>query len=441
VNAPAIDTIVAPATPIGRSALAIVRLDGPLSAGILSKLCGTNTLVRPRVATLVHLHHDSQLLDQCIATRYAAPHSFTGNDLVELTLHGSPALVEGVIRAAVDLGARLAEPGEFTERAVLNGKLDLVQAESIADVINARTALQANLSLANLEGSLSRKATAIRESLLHVISRLEAALDFSEEGYEFIQRNDARSIIERAIEEAEALLETYRRGRATREGLSAVILGRPNAGKSTLLNRLVGTDRAIVTAIPGTTRDIVRETIEIGGLPVTLADTAGLRESSDVVESIGVDRARRAAEASDVVLYLIDATAGFADDDRRELARWPDAWIVYTKVDLAPAPEGSVGISVVNERGIAELLERLDQFVREHFVASEGSLVNERQRIAVAECADALRAAVASIDAGHDEQIIVVDLYRAATALGLLTGAITREEVFDEIFSKFCIGK
>ena len=439
MNAPAIDTIVAPATPLGRSALAIVRIDGPLSGAILLRL--TSISPEPRIATLVHLWHDGQLLDQCIVTRYEAPHSFTGNDLVELTLHGSPALVEGVIRAAVDLGARLAEPGEFTERAVLNGKLDLVQAESIADVINARTALQANLSLANLEGSLSRKATAIRESLLHVISRLEAALDFSEEGYEFIQRSDARTMIARAIEDAEALLETYRRGRATREGLSAVILGRPNAGKSTLLNRLVGTDRAIVTPIPGTTRDIVRETIEIGGLPVMLADTAGLRESADAVESIGVERARRAAEAGDVVLYLIDAAGGIAEEDRRELARWPNAWIVYSKIDLAPAPAGSIGISVTNERGIAELLERLDQFVRERFVAAEGSLVNERQRVAVAECADALRAAVGSIDAGHEEQIIVVDLYRAATALGLLTGAITREEVFDEIFSKFCIGK
>jgi tRNA modification GTPase len=301
--------------------------------------------------------------------------------------------------------------------------------------------LQANLSLANLEGTLSRKATAIRESLLHVISRLEAALDFSEEGYEFIQRSAARLIIERAINDAEALLETYRRGRAPREGLSAVILGRPNSGKSTLLNRLVGTDRAIVTPIPGTTRDIVRETIEIGGLPVTLADTAGLRESSDAVESIGVERARRAATAGDVVLYLIDAAGGITDEDRRELERWQDAWVVYSKIDLAPAPAGSIGISVTRERGIAELLQRLDQFVRERFVAAEGSLVNERQRLAVAECADALRAAVASIDAGHDEQIIVVDLYRAATALGLLTGAITRDEIFDEIFSKFCIGK
>jgi len=432
-----IDTIVAPATPIGRSALAIVRIDGPLSGTILEKLSGV--FPEPRQVTLVRLTQDSQHIDQCVAVRYEAPHSFTGNDLVELTLHGSAAIVEEVIRAAVVLGARHAEAGEFTERAVLNGKLDLVQAESIADLINARTSLQASLSLANLEGSLSRKATAIRESLLHVISRLEAALDFSEEGYEFISGGEARAIIERAIADADALLETYRRGRATRSGLNLAILGRPNAGKSTLLNRLVGSDRAIVTPIPGTTRDIVRETIEIGGLPVTVADTAGLRESGDVVESIGIDRARKAAESSDIIVYLVDASIGLTDDDRRELQRWKDAWIVYTKTDLAPAPPNAMGIGI--DRGIEELLARLDKAVREQFAAPEGSLVNERQRQAVAECADALRAALVSLESGHDEPIVLVDLYRASTALGLLIGAITREDVFDEIFSKFCIGK
>jgi tRNA modification GTPase len=434
-----IDTIVAPATPVGRSALAIVRIDGPLSGPILTSLSGA--LPEPRHVTIADLAHDGQHIDQCVATRFEAPHSFTGNDLVELTLHGSPVIVEAVIRAAVALGARYAEPGEFTERAVLNGKLDLVQAESIADLINSRTSLQAKLSLGNLEGSLSRKANAIREALLLVISRLEAALDFSEEGYEFISSGEARAIIETAIGDAGSLLETYRRGSATRSGLTAVILGRPNAGKSTLLNRLVGSDRAIVTPIPGTTRDIVRETIEIGGLPVTIADTAGLRESGDAVESIGVERARRAAEAADVVLYLVDASAGLTDEDRVELARWPDAWLIYTKSDLAAAPPGTVGISAVAGYGVDDLLSRLDTLVRERFAAPEGSLVNERQRRAVAECADALRAALASVDAGADEQFIVVDLYRASTALGLLTGAITREEIFDEIFSKFCIGK
>jgi tRNA modification GTPase len=425
-----VDTIVAPATPVGRSALAIVRIDGPRSAEILASLSGAAP--EPRVATFTQLH----TLDECIAVRYAAPHSFTGNDLVELTLHGSPHLVERVVRACVDLGARMAEPGEFTERAVLNGKLDLVQAESIADLINSRTALQAKLSLGNLQGALSRKAAAIRESLLFVISRLEAALDFSEEGYEFISRDDACAQIAGAIAGTHALAETYRRGRATTSGLTAVILGRPNAGKSTLLNRLVGSDRAIVTPIPGTTRDIVRETIDIGGLPVTIADTAGLRATGDAVESIGVDRAREAARSADIILYLVDASAGLTSDD--ELASFPNAMVVYTKTDLAPAPPGAIGI---HQDAIEPLLAHLDELVRESFAAPEGSLVNERQRVAVAECESALRAALASIDEGHEEQVVLVDLYRASTALGLLTGAITRDEVFTEIFSKFCIGK
>src|SRR5436190_17063171 len=427
------DTIVAPATPVGRSALAIVRIDGPRSAGILTALAGVTP--EQRIATLTQLH----TLDECIAVRYAAPHSFTGNDLVELTLHGSPLIVERVIRACVDLGARMAEPGEFTERAVLNGKIDLVQAESIADLINSRTALQAKLSLGNLQGALSRKAAAVRESLLFVISRLEAALDFSEEGYEFITRDDARSSIANAIAETQALAETYRRGHATTAGLTAVILGRPNAGKSTLLNRLVGSHRAIVTPIPGTTRDIVRETIDIGGLPVTIADTAGLRASEDVVESIGVDRAREAARSADIILYLVDAAVGLMPDD--ELASFPNALVVYAKTDLEPAPVGAIGISVTAERGVDELLAHLDALVRDNFAAPEGSLVNERQRLAVAECEIALRASLASLDDGHEEQVVLVDLYRASTSLGLLTGAITREDVFEEIFSKFCIGK
>jgi tRNA modification GTPase len=436
-NTPDLDTIVAPATPLGRGALAIVRIDGHRAASILETL--GSVAPDARIATLTQLTLDGEPLDECIAVRYAAPHSFTGNDLVELTLHGSPLLVERVVMAAVRLGARLAQPGEFTERAVLNGKLDLVQAESIADLINSRTALQARLSLGNLHGVLSHRAGAVRESLLYVISRLEAALDFSEEGYEFITRSAAREQIEDAIVQMQAMAETYRRGRATTSGLTAVILGRPNAGKSTLLNRLVGSDRAIVSSIPGTTRDIVRETIEIGGLPVTISDTAGLRSSDDVVESIGVARAREAAGKAEIVLYLVDSTVGLTPED--ELTAFPDAIVVFTKTDLVAAPPGSVGISVSTERGINELLGMLDRLVRDQFAAAEGSLVNERQRQAVLNCQEALTAALAALNSGLEEQVILVDLYRASTALGLLSGAITRDDVYSEIFSRFCIGK
>ncbi|HYI10322.1 MAG TPA: tRNA uridine-5-carboxymethylaminomethyl(34) synthesis GTPase MnmE [Thermoanaerobaculia bacterium] len=434
-----LDTIVAPATPLGRSALAIVRIDGAACFDILQRLTG-GEVPPARHATLVRLLHPEPI-DECIAVVYQSPHSFTGNDLVELTLHGNPLLVERVISACVSLGARMAEPGEFTERAVLNGKIDLVQAESVADLINARTTLQAKLSLSNLEGVLSRKAAAIRAVLLDVISRLEAALDFSEEGYEFITTAETRSRLETALADTSVLADTYRRGHATREGLSAVILGRPNAGKSTLLNRLVGSDRAIVTPIPGTTRDIVRETIEIGGLPVTLADTAGLRESADLVEGIGIERAREAARTADIVLYLVDATTGLAGEDRQELTVLENVLLVYTKADLAPTPADALSISAVYDHGIDKLLRRLDELVRERFAAPEGSLVNERQRLAVAECQAGLRAALQSAEAGMDEQMIVVDLYRAANALGVLTGAITREDILTEIFGRFCIGK
>ena len=438
----AFDTIVAPATAIGRGALAIVRIDGPQSGAILEALGGS--LPPERMATLMALRRESEDLDQCVVVRFQAPRSFTGNDLVELSLHGSPIVAERVIAACVALGARIAEPGEFTERAVLNGKIDLVQAEAIADLVDSRTALQARLSLHNVDGFLSERATAIRDSLLHVISRLEAALDFSEEGYEFIPREEAIRSVEETRQSVRAILESYRRGRATRAGLSLVILGKPNAGKSTLLNRLVGSDRAIVTPIPGTTRDIVRETIEIGGLPVTIADTAGLRAGADVVEDIGIARARDAAKQADLVLYLIDSTAGRDAEDEAELAGLPLTLVIATKNDVGDGSGAAdLSISAATGAGLEDLLRRLDAIVRDRFAAPESApaIVNERQRAAMAECESALDDALQSLAASAAEQFVVVDLRRAATALASLTGAITTDDVLREIFAKFCIGK
>jgi len=436
------DTIVAPATPNGRSALAIVRLDGPDALSILKSLTGRMEF-EPRRASHVQLQDSGGPLDDAVAIYYQKPRSFTGNDLVEVLLHGNPALVERLIRAVAPLGARIAEPGEFSERAVLNGKLDLLQAESISELISSRTALQTKLSLANLEGQLSAAALRTREALLQAISRLEAALDFSDEGYEFIERNELTDLITRAREDIRQICSTYQRGRATTRGLTAVILGQPNAGKSTLLNFLCGSERAIVTPIPGTTRDLIQETIEIGGLPVTLIDTAGLRESADVVESIGISRARKAATDADLILYLVDVTKGLDEADRSAFQEFPEALVVFTKTDLGSQPEGAMGISLGEQVDVAALMSRLDSNVRSRFVPPEGSptIVNERQNALFVAAGQSLDAALASIETGSGEEIVVTDLKRAAHSLALLVGAITEEDLLREIFAKFCIGK
>jgi tRNA modification GTPase len=441
VSGAELDTIIAPATPLGRSALAIVRIDGPRARSLVEEWAGRK--LEERRATRVRLSDHDGVIDEAVVTLFVAPRSFSGNDLVEISLHGSPAVVERLLRAAAHAGVRLAEAGEFTERAVLNGKLDLVQAEAIGDLIASRTAAQSKLALANLDGALSRQAKAAREELVAILSRFEAALDFAEEGYTFIERPEAVERLGRLAGDLREIEETFRRGRATAGGLTLVILGRPNAGKSTLLNALCGEDRAIVTAIPGTTRDLVRETIELGGLPVTVVDTAGLRETADEVEGIGVARAREAAARAEMVVYLIDAAAGETAEDREALARHPEALVIYTKTDLAPPPEGAIGISVPADDGLQGLLDRLGSEVREKYAVPEGggAVVNERQRRALQEARSAVEAAAEAVGQGESEEVVAVDLREGARALGLLTGEITTEELLREIFAKFCIGK
>jgi tRNA modification GTPase len=438
---PSFDTIVAPATPFGRSALAIVRLDGPRARAIAEELAGCE--LEERRATFARLRDGASAIDEGVVVRFEAPRSYTGNDLVEITLHGSPAVVERLLRAATSRGARLAEPGEFTERAVLNGKIDLVQAEAIGDLIESRTALQAKLALSNVEGALSREGAALREIVVDILTRVEAALDFAEEGYEFIDRAEAVAKIDDALARLASLEATFRRGAATTRGITAVILGRPNAGKSTLLNVLCGSDRAIVTPIAGTTRDLLRETIELGGLPVTLIDTAGLRAAEDPVEKIGVARALGAAAGADLVLYLVDAEQGRAAEDDEALRSHPEALVVYTKVDRAPAPEGSLGVSVTSGLGTDRLLGLLDRRVRDEYAIPEGSaaVVNERQHEALVEARDGLVSARASFESAASEEFAALELRRAARALGILTGAISTDEVIRRIFAKFCIGK
>jgi tRNA modification GTPase len=433
------DTIVAPATALGRGAIAVVRIDGPDAIAIVGALAGRE--LESRRATHVSLRDEGESIDDAVVIAYRAPASYTGNDLVEVSLHGSAFLVGRLLDVVRRRGARLAEPGEFTERAVLNGKLDLVQAESVVDLIDARASMQARLSLRNLGGELSRAAEAMRATLLDLVSRFEAALDFAEEGYEFVGRAEAEVLLESLLSEVRATSATWTRGHAIQAGLTAVILGLPNAGKSTLLNFLCGTERAIVTAIPGTTRDLLRETVDLGGIPVTFVDTAGLRDTGDAIEEIGIGRARAAAELADLVLYLVDARRGMTEDDRSELGRLRDPIVILTKGDLVTGVDDAV--SVLVGTGMPELLARLDSEVKRRYATAEESptVVNERQRGAFEASAEALEGALFSLRAGASEEFIAADLRRAAMALGALTGAISSDEIYREIFSRFCIGK
>jgi tRNA modification GTPase len=433
------DTIVAPATAPGRGAIAVVRIDGPDAIAIVEALAGRE--LEARRATHVSLHDGSETIDDAVVVAYRTPASYTGNDLVEVSLHGSAYLVGRLLDVVRRRGARLAEPGEFTERAVLNGKLDLVQAESVVDLVDARASLQARLSLRNLGGELSRAAESMRATLLDLVSRFEAALDFADEGYEFVGRDEAAVLLVALLEEVRSTAATWTRGHAIQAGLTAAILGLPNAGKSTLLNFLCGTERAIVTPIPGTTRDLLRETVDLGGLPVTFVDTAGLREAADAIEEIGVSRAREMAEHADLVLYLVDASRGMTDDDRAELARLRDPIVILTKGDLVPGEKGA--ISVVAGTGMPGLLSRLDDEVKARYATAEEAptVVNERQRGAFERCAEALEGALASLRSGASEEFVAADLRRAVTVLGALTGVISSDEIYREIFGRFCIGK
>lgn len=433
------DTIVAPATAPGRSAIAVVRIDGPDAISIVEALAGRE--LETRRATHTSLRDGNEAIDDAVVVVYRAPSSYTGNDLVEVSLHGSSYLVGKLIDVVRRSGARIAEPGEFTERAVLNGKLDLVQAESVADLVDARAAMQSRLSLRNLSGELSRASESMRATLLDLVSRFEAALDFADEGYEFVGRAEARSLLESLLGEVRETAATWSRGHAIQAGLTAVILGLPNAGKSTLLNFLCGTERAIVTPVAGTTRDLLRETVDLGGVPVTFVDTAGLRASGDAIEEIGVGRAREVARTADLVLYLIDSSQGVTDEDRAELGQLRDPIVVFTKSDLAEGGEGA--ISVLAGRGTKELLARLDAEVNERYAMAEESptVVNQRQRGAFHACAEALEGALAALRSEASEEFVAADLRRAASALGALTGAISSDDIYREIFGRFCIGK
>ncbi len=451
------DTIVAVATPPGRGGLGVVRLSGPAAVSVAGALLARHPPLEARRATVAHIVEASpddvfRAVDEVVVTWFAAPHSYTGEDVVEISGHGSPVLLERIVSLSQRAGARLAEPGEFTLRAYLNGRVDLVQAEAVRDLIDAVTPAQARLAMDQLDGTITAAIGRADSLLFSLIAKCEASLDFPDEGFHFVQPDEVRIALTDVIDSLDRLLETAGRGRLIREGRAVAITGRPNAGKSSLFNALLGRGRAIVTDVPGTTRDLLTERVDLHGVPVTLIDTAGLRESDDPIEREGVDRARAARETSGVVLVVLDLSAPVSDVDRQLLAQTEQASriVVINKVDRPNAwnPNGeswsnaAIRTSAVTGEGLDALRAAI---VREVSGESEWrdtpTLTNLRHIALIEGARDAVRRAQESLDHGATEELLLVDLHDARQLLEDVTGRRTADDVLRHIFSSFCVGK
>jgi tRNA modification GTPase len=436
------DTLVAIATPPGRGGIGVVRISGPSACGVAERLITHRGDLEPRRATFTRFCSAGlQARDHIVATYFPAPHSYTGEDVVELSAHGSPVVLRAIVEAAVSAGARLAEPGEFTLRAFLNGRIDLTQAEAVADLIDAVTPLQARAAFDQLEGTLTRTIAGVDAALFDLIARLEASVDFPEEGYHFVEPGALAAAIDGIAQRIDALLADARRGRLVREGLQVAIVGRPNVGKSSLFNALVGASRAIVTDVPGTTRDLVTETIDLEGLRVTLVDTAGLRETADCVEAEGVARARQAVDVADLTLVVVDEDQPSAVP-AGNLSRTKNL-VVQNKSDLG-RPARGIPVSAATGAGLDDLRAAMASALDAEPTRDRPAITNVRHIALVRRANEALqraRGAAAADGGAMSEEFVLADLQDARTALEEISGRRATDELLAHIFSRFCIGK
>jgi tRNA modification GTPase len=441
------DTIVAIATPPGRGGIGVVRLSGPQAHAIARRLLTVEAPLEARRATFRKIRSAEQVLDHAVVTLFPAPQSYTGDDVVELSAHGSPVVLQSIVAAAVAVGARLAEPGEFTLRAFLNNRLDLPQAEAVADLIDAVTPLQARTAFDQLQGTLTDRILQIDATLFDLVARLEASVDFPEEGYHFVEPAAIVDALDGLLQATSSLLSEGQRGRLIRDGLQVAIVGKPNVGKSSIFNALAGSDRAIVTSVPGTTRDLVTETVDINGLEVTLVDSAGIRMTDDPVESIGVSHARKAIHVADVVLVVVDGSLPLDDDDAailRETCQRRRV-VVANKSDIAEGVAGAfLSISATSGTGLDVLRQALERSVDDDLLDERPSITNMRHLNLVKRADDALtraRDAVAELGPSLSEEFVLADLQAARDAFEEISGRRAPDDLLAHIFSRFCIGK
>jgi tRNA modification GTPase len=458
------DTVVAIATPAGRGGIGVVRLSGPEARAIAQTMLRLKSELeanRAHFGELIDLE-SGERIDEVVATFFAKPHSYTTDDVVEISCHGSPVVLRHAVEMALARGARLAEPGEFTMRAFLNGRIDLTQAEAVRDLVDSQTLYQAQVAARQLDGALSKRLQPIKQKLVELIAVMEAGVDFAEDDVAVIPGQKILSRIAEIKGPLEDLLASFAFGKVVHEGLTLAIVGRPNVGKSSLFNRLVEHERAIVTATPGTTRDLVSETVSIGGIPVRLVDTAGIRTALDEAESIGIRKSLEALADADVVLVVLDITqmsdtAFEMDHDLIEKTRGRPRILVCSKADLHTEERGIVtrklppgetaepGVftSAVTGEGIDQLRAMILQLVRgDSGIHQETALLtNVRQHRLVLDAITALDAAAAAVPLNTPHEMILLDLYNALRPLDEITGATTADDILNLIFSSFCIGK
>jgi tRNA modification GTPase len=441
------DTIVAISTPPGRGGIGIVRLSGPRARTIAEPLLKLRHPLAPAQARFAQiLDTTGETLDEAVVTWFQAPHSYTSEDIVEIAAHASPVLLDHLLRQCVSAGARLAEPGEFTQRAFLSGRLDLTQAEAVHDLIEATTLHQARIAAQQLGGSLSRQITPLKQQLIALIAALEAGIDFAEDDIDLLPTPEIIARIQAIQTPLAALEHSFSYGRIVREGFTMAIVGRPNVGKSSLFNRLVERDRAIVTANPGTTRDLVTEHVSLEGIPVELIDTAGLRDSTDEAESLGIAKSREAMAEADVVLLVLDATTATHPEDEAAIATLTSrpSLIVINKNDLAPAQTAATALrtSALTGAGIPELRRAILSLITQRTPGADTAvLTNLRHQQQVASASASLQRARQAAIALIPHEMILLDLYEALAALDALTGTTRSDDILNLIFSKFCIGK
>jgi tRNA modification GTPase len=442
------DTIAAISTPLGKGGIGVLRVSGPEARAIASRICDAVDWI-PRHAHFVTVRAgDGGILDQGLATWFPAPHSYTGEETVELSLHGSPVVLRACLERLCAAGARLAEPGEFTLRAFLNGRLDLPRAEAVRDLIEATTLYQARVAAQQIAGSVSKRLAAPKTELLELIALLEAGIDFAEDDVSVAPAEEIVRRLDSIETQVARLIRGFAYGKLVHDGVTLAIVGKPNAGKSSLFNRLLGQDRAIVTEIPGTTRDTISETASIQGVPVRLLDTAGVRESDDPVESQGIERTRRALADADLTLVVLDLSRPLEAADHELLAAASTGrhLIAANKCDLPPRANivsGAIPVSALTGEGFDALTERIAAAIQPEDTGAreEGFITSLRHEQLLRECAQYLAKARDAARDGIPHEMILLDLYAALRPVDAITGATTADDILNRIFATFCIGK